>query len=86
MKEFFRPGQARRASGHEVVPFAAAAFAAEKTRYLREAQSLARYKHESIVRVFRVFEALGTVYGVYEHIDGKTLSAELKRLARRVDA
>jgi serine/threonine protein kinase len=74
VKEFFPPGQARRASGHEVIPFAAAAFDADKMRYLREAQSLARYKHEAIVRVFRVFEALGTVYGVYEHIEGKTLS------------
>ena len=39
-------------------------------RFLREAQTLARFRHPSIVSVLRIFEANGTAYLVMEYVEG----------------
>lgn len=42
-------------------------------RFKAEARTLAKLNHRNIVRVLRVFEALGTAYYVMEKIDGEEL-------------
>ena len=46
-------------------------------RFLKEARVLARFDHRYIVRVYRVFEALGTAYLVMEYVDGRSLKSEI---------
>lgn len=46
--------------------------------FLKEGQSLARFKHENIVRVLRFIEANGTAYMVMEYEKGKSLAHYLK--------
>jgi serine/threonine protein kinase len=53
-----------------------------RASFLQEAQTLARFKHPSIVRVTRVFEALSTAYMVMDFETGEPLEAWLKRLGR----
>ncbi|MGE0736143.1 MAG: right-handed parallel beta-helix repeat-containing protein [Alphaproteobacteria bacterium] len=43
-------------------------------RFLREAQTLARFKHPNIIGVRRYFEAHGTAYMVMDYEDGESLS------------
>ena len=40
------------------------------SRFLEEARALARFDHPNVVRVYRVFEALGTAYLVTEYVEG----------------
>ena len=40
------------------------------TRFLEEAQTLAKFDHPHVVRVYRVLEARGTAYLVTEYIEG----------------
>ena len=40
------------------------------TRFLEEAQTLAKFDHPHVVRVYRVLEAWGTAYLVTEYIEG----------------
>lgn len=76
------PEGARRAGTEVRLPEAAhPSFAAARTRFLREATTLARFGHPNIVRIFGVFEENGTAYLVLEHLVGRTLGAELR--ARR---
>lgn len=49
----------------------------------REAQTLAQFRHPSIVRVLRVFAAHGTAYMVMEFERGQSLSEWLDGLGRR---
>ena len=49
------------------------------SRFLEEAQMLARYKHPNIVAVRRFFKANGTAYLVMEYCDGESLDAIIKR-------
>ena len=51
-------------------------------RFLREARLLARFDDRRIVRVRRVFEAVGTAYLVMEYVEGRSLSAELKEVGK----
>lgn len=54
-----------------------------KTKFLEEAQTLARFQTEpSIVNVMDSFEENGTAYYVMEYIDGKTLSKHLQERGR----
>ena len=53
-----------------------------RTSFLQEAQMLARFRHQSIVRVVRVFEANSTAYMVMEFEDGRNFEAWLKGLGR----
>lgn len=46
-------------------------------RFLKEARVLARFDHRYIVRVYRVFEALGTAYLVMEYVDGRSMKSEI---------
>lgn len=79
IKELF-PDRARRSGSSVVVPGAAAeGFARARQRFLREATTLARFGHPSIVRIFAVFEEHGTAYLVLERLDGQTLGEELRR-------
>lgn len=78
IKELF-PDRARRVGTSVVVPGVAAGdFARARERFLREATTLARFGHPSIVRIFAVFEQHGTAYLVLERLDGTTLSEELR--------
>lgn len=43
-------------------------------RFREEAQTLAKLKHRNIVRVMRVFKALGTVYYVMPYVGGASLN------------
>ncbi len=53
--------------------------------FLREGQSLARFKHSNIVRVLRFIEANGTAYMVMEYEQGKSLAVHLKHNSARLD-
>jgi serine/threonine protein kinase len=53
-----------------------------RTSFLREARTLARFDHSSIVRVTRVFEANSTAYMVMRFEQGRSYEAWLKELGR----
>ena len=53
--------------------------------FVREAQALARFKHQHIVRVLRFMEANGTAYTVMEYERGQTLAQHLKNTRQRLD-
>ncbi len=57
-------------------------FARLKDSFLREARTLAQFRHSAIVRVLSVFEGHGTAYMVMEHETGKSLKAWLDGLGR----
>ena len=46
--------------------------------FLAEARMLARFRDPRIVHVYRVIEAWGTAYMVMEHVEGRTLRAEVE--------
>ena len=48
-----------------------------KDRFMREAQTLARFRHKNIVQVFRYFEANGTCYMVMAYEEGLSLDQAL---------
>lgn len=48
-------------------------------RFLDESRTLASFRHPSIVRVMRFFEANGTAYMVMEFVEGRTLQDWIKR-------
>ena len=50
--------------------------------FLEEARMLARFRHASVVRVSRVFEANATAYMVMDYEDGQNLEAWLTGLGR----
>ena len=54
-----------------------------RTSFLREAQTLARFRHPGIVRVSRVFEANATAYMVMDFEQGQSFEAWLESLGRR---
>ncbi len=54
-------------------------------RFLKEAQTLAMFRHPSIVPVFRFFEAHGTAYMVMEYQKGDSLAALMKKHAGKFD-
>ncbi|MGA9033666.1 MAG: serine/threonine-protein kinase [Sulfuricaulis sp.] len=47
--------------------------------FLKEAQALARFKHNYIVRVLRYLEANGTAYMIMEYEEGESLSKYMKQ-------
>ena len=51
-------------------------------RFLREAETLARFDHPNIVPVLRFFERHGTAYIVMKFVAGESLGAVLKRRQR----
>ncbi|MCB1521317.1 MAG: serine/threonine protein kinase, partial [Hyphomicrobiaceae bacterium] len=52
-------------------------------RFVREAKTLAKFRHPSVVRVFRVFNANDTAYIVLEFVRGSNMETWLKGLGRR---
>ena len=54
-----------------------------KDSFLREAKTLAQFKHPSIVRVLSVFEGHGTAYMIMEFESGRSLRGWLDDLGRR---
>ncbi|MFV0297045.1 MAG: protein kinase domain-containing protein [Hyphomicrobiaceae bacterium] len=51
-------------------------------RFLAEAQTLARFNHSNIVKVYRFFPARNTAYMVLHYEDGQSLKGWLKNLGR----
>lgn len=49
-------------------------------RFLDEARMLARFSHQSIVKVHHIFETFGTAYLVLEYIEGSSMGVWLKEL------
>jgi len=82
IKEYFPRDFSSRASGSTVHPTTG-----EKkelydwglVRFVREAQTLAKFKHHNIVRVMSVFELNNTAYMVMEYEQGEELSKLYKR-------
>jgi serine/threonine protein kinase len=56
---------------------AQAEYAWGKDRFMREAQTLARFSHKNIVQVFRYFEGNGTCYMVMPYEEGRSLEQVL---------
>ncbi len=54
-----------------------------RASFVREARTLAQFRHPSIVRVLRVFEANGTAYTVMEYVEGQSLASWAESLRRR---
>lgn len=73
VKELFPPGAMRRGDAVVVADADRAGFEAARTRFQREAASLARFNHPGIVRIFEVFEANDTAYLVMELIEGSSV-------------
>jgi len=81
IKEYFPQAVATRAAENTIRPFTngVADFKWGLQEFLKEAQALARFKHQHIVRVLRFVEANATAYMVMEYEDGESLDVYLKR-------
>ncbi|MEI9895860.1 MAG: protein kinase [Chthoniobacter sp.] len=53
--------------------------------FLKEAQTVASFRHPNIVNVHRLIEANGTVYMVMDFLDGGSYEERLKRIEREPD-
>lgn len=87
IKEFFPASLASRTSQATLRPHSSESIDAlrwGKDRFIREAQTLAQFRHPSIVRVKRWFEANNTAYAVLDFEDGRTLKALLDDGRRRL--
>ncbi len=51
-------------------------------RFISEARTLAKFKHDNIVRVFRSFPENNTAYMVLEYVEGQNMETWLKELGR----
>ncbi len=51
-------------------------------RFISEARTLAKFKHDNIVRVFRSFSENNTAYMVLEYVEGQNMESWLKDLGR----
>ena len=74
IKEFFPFGAGR--NGGTVQPtggMTQSSYQETKKKFLEEAQTLARFSHPSIVRVYGVWEEFNTAYMAMEFLEGKTL-------------
>ncbi len=88
IKEFFPSELAVRADSQSVSVKSAAQkvqFNWAMGRFVREAKTLAKFRHPSVVRVFRVFNANDTAYIVLEFVRGANMETWLKRIQRRPD-
>jgi serine/threonine protein kinase len=56
-----------------------------KDRFMREAQTLARFRHKNIVQVFRYFEGNGSCYMVMAYEEGQSLEDALEADPARWD-
>lgn len=77
IKEFFMKGACERDenSTHVTTSQSNGELASRfRTKFLKEAKTLAALKHPNIIRVFDVFEDNGTAYYVMDYIEGNNLS------------
>lgn len=77
IKEFFMKGACERDenSTHVTTSQSNSELASRfRTKFLKEAKTLAALKHPNIIRVFDVFENNGTAYYVMDYIEGNNLS------------
>ncbi len=82
IKEYFPRDFSSRDSGFTVHPSTGESrelFEWGLTRFIREAQTLAKFKHHNIVRVMSVFELNNTAYMVMEYEEGEDLSKLYKQ-------
>ncbi len=82
IKEYLPNDLAVRADNHSVLPKSSqdkADYEWGLARFLNEAQTLARFDHRHIIKVYRFFRAHGTGYIVMEYAEGDTLSKVLQR-------
>ena len=81
IKEFFPRSVASRGEEYTIRPFTSGVedFRWGLQEFLKEAQALAKFKHNHIVRVLRFVEANGTAYMVMEYEQGESLGVYLKR-------
>ena len=85
IKEFLPTDLAGRGNDHNIEPVSRAQEADYKmglARFIREAQTLARFKHPNIVDVNAVFQENNTAYLVMEYVEGEVLEDAVR--ARRV--
>lgn len=77
IKEFFMKGACERDenSTHVTTSQSNSELASRfRTKFIKEAKTLAALKHPNIIRVFDVFEDNGTAYYVMDYIEGNNLS------------
>jgi serine/threonine protein kinase len=85
IKEYFPSDIAARAGGIEAAPRSqdcAGDYRWGLDRFIEEAQTLARFNHTNIVRVYRYFRANNTGYMVLHFEEGQSLKSWLKGLGR----
>ncbi|MCB1527667.1 MAG: protein kinase [Hyphomicrobiaceae bacterium] len=85
IKEYFPSDFATRSGSHEAVPRSrdcSKDYRWGLDRFIEEAQTLARFDHPNIVRVYRYFRANNTGYMVLHWEEGKSLKTWLKELKR----
>lgn len=86
IKEYFPSDLAIRVGNSERVEVKSEAQASQfdwaLKRFVREAKTLAKFRHPSVVRVFRVFNANETAYIVLEFVRGSNMETWLKSLGR----
>jgi serine/threonine protein kinase len=85
IKEYFPGDIAARTHGNEAAPRSkdcAGDYGWGLDRFIEEAQTLAKFNHTNIVRVYRYFRANNTGYMVLHFEEGQSLKAWLKGLKR----
>jgi serine/threonine protein kinase len=85
IKEYFPVDYAMRLADGDAVPRSqdcAGDYKWGLDRFIEEAQTLARFDHPNIVRVYRYFEAHRTAYMVLRFEEGKSFKAWIKELNR----
>ena len=86
LKEYVPSGLCTRPAGSTLVISAQGPagdlFRRGMTSFMREAETLGRLEHPSIVHVRQYFEANGTAYMALDYIDGGSLKQWLKQLGR----
>lgn len=85
IKEYFPVDFAARDPAEDVVPRSRDSegdYSWGLDRFLAEAQTLARFNHPNIVRVYRFFQARNTGYIVLHYEEGESLKSWLKGLGR----
>ena len=85
LKEYFPSDFAARTDGIEAAPRSsdsAGDFKWGLDRFIEEAQTLAKFDHPNIVRVYRYFRANNTAYMVLQFEEGHSLKSWLKGLGR----
>ncbi len=85
IKEYFPSDFAARADGVEAAPRSQGSEGDYRwglERFIEEAQTLAKFNHPNIVRVYRYFRANNTGYMVLHFEEGKSLKNWLKSLGR----